>query len=162
VALSEIFTSILDDATLQSTYLIIDALDECITDLSLLLDLVIQKSSAYSRVKWIVSSCNWLSIEKDLDTATQKARLCLELNEKSVSAAVTTYIQFKVDWLGERNRYNNDTRDAVQRYLSLNANGTFLWVALVCQELANVPGWKAQKKLTAFPPELDALYLVAS
>jgi hypothetical protein len=31
-------------------------------------------------------------------------------------------------------------------------------VALVCQELANIPGWKAQKKLTAFPPGLNALY----
>lgn len=158
VAMSEIFTSILDDPILQSTYLIIDALDECTIDLSLLLELVVQKSPAYSRVKWIVSSRNWPSIEKDLYTATQKGRLCLELNEKSISAAVTTYVQFKVDWLGERNRYNNDTRDAVQRYLSLNANGTFLWVALVCQELANIPGWKAQKKLTTFPPGLDAFY----
>jgi hypothetical protein len=118
----------------------------------------VQKSSAYSRVKWIVSSRNWPSIEKDLDTAAQKVRLRLELNEKSVSAAVTTYVQFKFDRLAERNKYNNDTRDVVQRYLSLNANGTFLWVALVCQELANIPGWKAQKKLTAFPPGLDALY----
>jgi hypothetical protein len=42
--------------------------------------------------------------------------------------------------------------------LSLNANSTFLWVALVCQELANISGWKAQKRLTAFPPGLDALY----
>jgi hypothetical protein len=31
---------------------------ECTTDLSLLLNLVVQKSSAYSRVKWIVSSRN--------------------------------------------------------------------------------------------------------
>src|ERR1700733_2056668 len=158
VALSKIFTNILEDPHLRSTYLIIDALDECTADLSLLLNLVVQKSSQYSRVKWIVSSRNWPSIEKDLETATQKVRLCLELNEKSVSAAVTTYIQFKVDWLAKRNRYDNDTRNAVQRYLSLNANDTFLWVALVCQELANISGWKAQKKLTAFPPGLDALY----
>jgi hypothetical protein len=158
VALSKIFTNILEDPRLRSTYLIIDALDECTRDLSLLLNLVVQKSSAHSRVKWIVSSRNWPSIEKDLETATQEVRLRLELNEKSVSAAVTTYIQIKVDWLARRNKYDNDTRDAVQRYLSLNANGTFLWVALVCQQLANISGWKAQKKLTAFPPGLDALY----
>jgi len=84
--------------------------------------------------------------------------MCLELNEKSVSAAVTTYVQFKVDKLAERNKYKNDTRDAVQRYLLLNANGTFLWVALVCQELANVSGWEAEEMLRAFPPGLDALY----
>jgi hypothetical protein len=158
VALSKIFTNILEDPRLRSTYLIIDALDECTTDLSLLLNLVVQKSSAHSRVKWIVSSRNWPSIEKDLETATQEVRLRLELNEKSVSAAVTTYIQIKVDWLAKRNKYDDDTRDAVQRYLSSNANGTFLWVALVCQQLANISGWKAQKKLTAFPPRLDALY----
>ena len=125
VALSEIFTNILQDPSLNSTYLIIDALDECTTDLNLLLDLI-QNSSAYSSVKWIISSRNWPSIEKGLNKATQKASLCLELNEKSVSTAVTTYIQFKVDWLAERNEYDNDTWDAVQRYLSSNASGTFL------------------------------------
>jgi hypothetical protein len=31
-------------------------------------------------------------------------------------------------------------------------------VALVCQELSDVSGWKAQQKLMAFPPGLDALY----
>jgi hypothetical protein len=40
----------------------------------------------------------------------------------------------------------------------LNANGTFLWVALVCQELANTRGHHTQKKLAAFPPGLNALY----
>jgi hypothetical protein len=158
VALSNIFTNILEDPRLRSTYVIIDALDECTTHLSLLLKLVVQKSSVCSRVKWIVSSRNWPSIEKDLEPAMGKVRLCLELNEKSVSAAITTYIQIKVDELAKRNKYDNITRNAVQRYLSLNANDTFLWVALVCKELAVVSGWKAQKKLTAFPPGLDTLY----
>jgi hypothetical protein len=56
VTLSEIFTNILQDPSLNITYLIIDALDECTTNLSLLLGLIDEKSSAYSRVKWIVSS----------------------------------------------------------------------------------------------------------
>jgi hypothetical protein len=157
VALSKIFSSIVSDPCLQNTYLIIDALDECTTDLKLLLDLV-QNSLANSNVKWIVSSRNWPSIEKGLNKATLKTSLHLELNEKSVSAAVTTYIRFKVDWLATRNEYDNGTRDAVQRYLSLNANGTVLWVALVCQELADISGWNAEEMLTAFPPGLDPLY----
>ena len=158
VALSEIFTSVLQDPNLNRTYLIVDALDECVVDLPKLLEFISRMSSASSRIKWIVSSRNWPSIEKDLDTAMQKVRLCLELNEKSISGAVATYIQFKVDWLAKRNRYTTDARDAVQRYLSLNANGTFLWVALVCQEMSNISGWKAQQKLTAFPPGLDGMY----
>ncbi len=92
VALEEIFTSILEDPSLPSTRLIIDALDECIEGLELLLDFIVRTSSIYSGVKWIVSSRNWPSIEKDLDTATQKVRLSLKLNEESVSAAITTYV----------------------------------------------------------------------
>ncbi len=159
VVLSEIFANILQDPNLNSTYLVVDALDECEVDLPKLLDLIVQTSSISPRTKWIVSSRNWPSIEKDLDRATQKASMCLELNEKSVSAAVTTYIKSKVNWLAERQEYDMDTRDAVQRYLSSNANGTFLWVALVCQELASISGWEVEEMLSAFPPELDTLYM---
>ncbi|KAK4251068.1 NACHT domain-containing protein [Corynascus novoguineensis] len=158
VALSEIFTDILKDPGLPPARLIIDALDECTEGLELLLDLIVQTSSVYLGVKWIVSSRNWPIIEKKLDATTQNIRLSLELNEESVSTAVTTYIRNKVDWLAKQNRYNFDTRDAVERYLSANAHGTFLWVALVCQELAKTPAWKTRRKLAMFPPGLDKLY----
>lgn len=92
--------------------MVIDRLDECTTDLKLLLDLV-QNLLANSNVKWIVSSRNWPSIEKGLNRAKQKTSLHLELNEKSVSAAVIIYIRFKVDWLATRNEYDDDTQDAV-------------------------------------------------
>jgi hypothetical protein len=159
-AFSKIFISILGDPRLRTTYLIIDALDECTTDLSLLLSFVSQKSSTSSGVKWIVSSRNWPIIEEGLNTATQKVRLCLELNKDSVAMAVKTYIRLKVEQLADRKKYDNDTRDAVQRHLSSNANDTFLWVALVCQELAhlNVRRHHTLEKLHAFPPGLDELY----
>jgi hypothetical protein len=57
-ALSRIFTDILKDQTLQSTCLIIDALDECITHLPFLLDLIVQESPIHPHVRWIVSSRN--------------------------------------------------------------------------------------------------------
>ncbi|KAK4182018.1 hypothetical protein QBC35DRAFT_421424, partial [Podospora australis] len=157
-ALSDILGGMLGDPNLKPTCLVVDALDECIYDLPRLLKFIVENSSTFSHVKWIVSSRNWLDIERDLNEATCKARLCLELNEASVSEAVTAYIRLKVHWLAERNKYKPGTRDAVQSYLSENAHGTFLWVALVCQELANISGWKARKKLTAFPPGLDAFY----
>ncbi|KAK4247709.1 hypothetical protein C7999DRAFT_31902 [Corynascus novoguineensis] len=125
IALSEIFIDILEDLTLPPIRLVIDVLDECIEGLDLLLDLVV-RTSVYPGVKWIVSSRNWPIIEKKLDAATQTVRLSLELNEESVSAAVTTYIRFKVAWLAEQNGYNMDIRDAVERYLSVNVHGTFL------------------------------------
>ena len=91
VSLSNIFTNVLQDPSLKSAYLIIDALDECVaTDLPKLLDFIVKKSSVSPRVKWIVSSHNWPSIEKKLNTTVQGVWLCLELNENSVSAAVTS------------------------------------------------------------------------
>jgi hypothetical protein len=82
------------------------------------------------------------------------------LNENSVAVAVQTYIRLKVEQLADQKKYDNDTRDAVQRHLSSNANDTFLWVALVCQELAhlNVRRHHTLEKLHAFPPGLDELY----
>jgi hypothetical protein len=71
VALSEIFTSILQDPGLNTTYLIIDALDECVAGLPKLLDFIVRKSSESPRVKWIVSSRNWPDIGERLVNAGQ-------------------------------------------------------------------------------------------
>jgi len=158
VALSEIFTDILEDPSLNSTYFIIDALDECMVDLPKLLDFVAQKSSASSRVKWIVSSRNWSDIEERLEQAGHKVRLSLELNAESVSTAVSIFIKQKVSQLAQRKRYDIKTRDAVLDHLASNANDTFLWVALVCQNLEQIPRWNVLKKLNTFPPGLDSLY----
>jgi hypothetical protein len=85
-ALADMFTDILQDQNLNCTYLVIDALDECVAaDLPKLLGFITKKSSVSPRVKWIVSSRNWPSIEKKLNTVTQGVWLCLELNENSVS-----------------------------------------------------------------------------
>ncbi|KAM7213271.1 NACHT domain containing protein [Rhypophila decipiens] len=95
VALSNILISILNDGRLHDTYFVIDALDECSTGLDLLLNFIVRESAAHSNVKWIISSRNWPSIERGLHEAAQKTRLSLELNEKSISAAVDIYVRFK-------------------------------------------------------------------
>jgi hypothetical protein len=42
--------------------------------------------------------------------------------------------------------------------LTSNANNTFLWVALVCQDLQATARHNVLKKLDLFLPGLDALY----
>jgi hypothetical protein len=51
VALEEIFVDVLRDLTLRLTYLVIDALDECVTNLPMLLDFVAKQLLVSSRVK---------------------------------------------------------------------------------------------------------------
>ena len=157
VALREIFLDILGDPALRSPYLVVDALDECQTGRSELLDLIASGSAA-SRAKWIVSSRNWPEIEKKLAHADQKVPLSLELNASSVSAAVQLYIQAKVRTLAEEEQYDPQTTAHVTSYLSSNARDTFLWVALVCQSLKDVLSCKVVTLLDNFPPGLDALY----
>jgi hypothetical protein len=158
VALAEIFTEILQDPGLDTTFLIIDALDECVTDLSKLLSFIAKHSSASSQVKWIISSRNWPDIEAQLEQAGHKVRLSLELNAGSVSAAVGVFIQQKVSQLAEQKQYSEQIKHAVLDHLMSNANDTFLWVALVCQDLEKTAKRNVTKKLGSFPPGLDALY----
>jgi hypothetical protein len=160
VVLTEVFADVLRDPSLSlnTTYLIVDALDECVTDLPKLLDFVAKQSSASSRTKWIVSSRNWPHIEEQLERAGNKVRLSLELNADSVSTAVSFFIREKVSYLAQRKKYDEKIRDAVLAHLALNSNDTFLWVALVCQNLETVPHWNIVKRLDAFPPGLEALY----
>jgi hypothetical protein len=158
VALSEILTSILHEPNLQTTYLIIDALDECETDRPKLLDFIVQNSSVSSRIRWIVSSRNWLDIEERLDLVEQKSRLSLELNEESISLAVKMYIEQKVCLLAEQKKYDKNTEDAVRNHLFSNASDTFLWVALVCERLKAITRRKTVAALNAFPSGLDELY----
>ncbi|OCK72839.1 HET-domain-containing protein, partial [Lepidopterella palustris CBS 459.81] len=158
VALNEILMNILQDPSLDNTYLIIDALDECVAGLPKLLDFIVPTSSVLSRVKWIVSSRNWPDIERRLGRAGHKVRLSLELNAESVSTAVRLYIRHKVSHLAQERQYDEKIRDAVLDHLSSNANNTFLWVALVCQDLEKTSRWNVLAKLKAFPPGLDSLY----
>ncbi|ORX98078.1 WD40-repeat-containing domain protein [Clohesyomyces aquaticus] len=158
VALSDIFTNVLQDLSLNSTSLVINALDECVADLPKLLDFIVQKSFLSSRVKWIVSSRNWPDIEERLERAGHKVKLCLKLNVESISIAVSIFIQNKVNQLVEKKKYEDKMRDAVLDHLSLHANDTFLWVALVCQTLENTPCQRTLAKLKALPPGLDFLY----
>jgi hypothetical protein len=158
VALTETFAEVLQDPNLDTTYILVDALDECTTELPKLLQFLAQQSCASSRVKWIVSSRNWPEIEAQLGRAEQKIRLSLELNAESVSAAVGVFLQHKVSQLAQEKKYDKKTQDAVFEHLTTNANDTFLWVALVCQDLEKTAKRNALKKLKSFPPGLDALY----
>jgi hypothetical protein len=158
VALTEIFVDVLRDPNLSTTYLIIDALDECATDRTKLLEFVAQQSSTSDRVKWIVSSRNWPDIEAQLEQTGHKVKLSLELNAESVAAAVDVFIHRKVDQLAEEMQYKAEMRNAVLQHLKSNAHDTFLWVALVCQSLKATVNRHVLKKLASFPPGLDALY----
>ncbi|ORY10967.1 HET-D protein [Clohesyomyces aquaticus] len=163
VVLSEIFAHILQDLSLNSTYLAVDALDECVTDLPKVLDFIVLMSSISSRVKWIVSSRNEAYIEQKLQLNDSGIRLSLELKENAaqVSHAVHAYIDHCLSELPEI-AHDQLLQDSVRDKMQQKANGTFLWVSLVIQELKKVPegmmGWEARQILEEVPTDLKDVY----
>ncbi|KAI1146305.1 NACHT domain-containing protein [Nemania diffusa] len=142
----------------QTTYLIVDGLDECLEDRRHLLKWIAALSAP--SIKLLISSRNWPLIEDGLSGATQKSLLPLELNDQSISAAVDHYIDHKVMELEISKGLGPEPREAIRRHLKSSSNNTFLWVALVCEELGceDTHPWKVLDIIHEFPPGLDELY----
>ncbi|RKL32516.1 Vegetative incompatibility protein HET-E-1 [Fusarium proliferatum] len=132
VSLEATLRKILDDPGLGEIYLLVDALDECVEDLPLLLALI---SSTSSRAKWIATSRNRCEIEELFGKTSSKLALSLELHEGSVSKAVNSYINYRTRQLSERKKLKKSTLQQIHDHLSQHAHGTFLWVALGLNQL---------------------------
>ncbi|KAI8653377.1 NACHT domain-containing protein [Fusarium keratoplasticum] len=167
--LEKVLTEILQDPILQDAIFIIDALDECKTGRSNLVKLIVKLSSS-CRAKWIVSSRDWPEIKEEFRGIRGLVPIPLEdeENKKKVAQAVQSYIRTKVDDLaqnwGDDKNYSKgkkkDLKETVYDYMVSHAEDTFLWVALVCQRLAesDVPRRRVEEELRKFPKGLPDLY----
>ncbi|KAL7904347.1 Pfs, NACHT and WD domain protein [Trichoderma velutinum] len=158
VALSEIFATIIQDPKTEKLILIIDALDECETDLPNLLNLIVQHLSL-SHVKWIISSRNIASIQQKLESYIRQGILSLELkeNEEFVAQAVNIYIKYSISRLHSI-QDNQGLRDKLQELMQAKANGTFLWVSLIMKELEEAESWQVMQVVKEMPRDLTAVY----
>ncbi|KXH33074.1 hypothetical protein CSIM01_05209 [Colletotrichum simmondsii] len=115
--------------------LVVDALDECETNGDQLLSFIIEMSRC-SSAKWIISSRKLFSIEEQMEESLKTTALQFELTGAVVSEAVRIYIRKKVDTLQRDKKYDQSTRNELEKKLIKKSNDTFLWVALVYQQLA--------------------------
>jgi hypothetical protein len=158
-ALREMLSDMLNDTSLPPTYLLIDALDECTSGLSELLHIITDDSlGRQSRVKWLVTSRNLPDIERYLQPDSLGVKVSLEVKASHVSSAVAAFVEYKVQRLVTVQRYNANLQAEVLQQLRSKAEGTFLWVSLVCKELESVPLYRTQEVLQELPPGLDPLY----
>lgn len=157
-ALCRITSNLLENPALPTVYILIDAIDECDERRHELLTFIIQNaSSTNSKAKWLISSRNEQMIEIGLKEH-QHGVLSLELNDAHIAAAVEYFIYQKVDRLAELYTYNAKLRGRVLRHMMQNANSTFLWVALACKHLNNVPRIYVPAELAKLPSGLSSLY----
>lgn len=157
-ALSKILSKMLDDPGLPEVYLIIDALHECQTDLDQLLELLVQHVS--SRLRCLVSSRPRSGIRNSLANSNEYTELDLGRNAlQEVTEVIEEYIDREIEDLAKQKKYNNKLQREVNDYLQLHADGTFLWVSLVCKQLRKTLLWKTPTVLKTFPSGLHALYV---
>lgn len=158
IALSEILMAILQDSKAKEVILIIDALDECETDLSKLLDFIVQQLAPLP-VRCIISSRNTLSIQQRLESNISQGILSLEVkgNASCVSEAVDAYIKHSISCLMSI-QDDHGVQEDLRRSIQHKANGTFLWVSLVMKELEKVEVWEMMEVVEEMPVALAALY----
>ena len=100
-------SKILNDSSLPRVYLIVDALDECDSGLSQLLDTIaLSGPESSSQVKWLVASYNRPDIKERLRSDGSHLKISLELNLSHILHAINTFIDFKVWELVEQKKYN--------------------------------------------------------
>lgn len=155
--LSQALLSMLCDDRAKGCYIIIDALDECEQELPQLLDFIAKSISVSAYAKWIISSRNRPDIDQRLYCIASQTRLSLELNAIHVVEAVNIYVDHKVMGLVSLEG-DKSLRDQVRDEMRRKADGTFLWVALVAQELEKVGKWKVLGVLKQMPSGLTPLY----
>ncbi|CAG8890696.1 unnamed protein product [Penicillium egyptiacum] len=159
-SLWNILLEMLDRCTASKMYMIVDALDECqdggMVDF---LKLIVRNGLDHpAKIKWLVTSRPLDSAERALLAGYDQVQVSLELNSNYVSEAVKAYITYKVDELSRYHGYREPLKREVETELSTKAEGTFLWVSLVCKRLENVRQDKALTTIQSLPPGLYPFY----
>ncbi|KAI2791674.1 Vegetative incompatibility protein HET-E-1 [Penicillium oxalicum] len=156
-ALCNMFLCILRACTTDKIYIIVDALDECVQDQDKLLQLILQETRGLPHVKWIISSRNHVNQRIRLDDSQSILSLELQENAEAVSLAIGAYISNRLAEL-ESLEEDDTLLEYVQQTLEEKAEGTFLWVALVVQELRGVDSWDVKQVVDEVPTGLDDMY----
>jgi hypothetical protein len=155
-----IFLEMLDHCKLQHLYVVIDGLDECLDEgMDELLKLIVRTGlEHHTKVKWLLTSRPLDIAEKELLSGHEELGLSLDLSMQQVLEGIKMYITSKVTELNQRHRYGETLQQKVEAELTAKAEGTYLWVSLVCEKLEDVPRDKALSTIAELPPGLRPLY----
>ncbi|KAJ5640438.1 G-protein beta WD- 40 repeats containing protein [Penicillium herquei] len=100
--------------------------------------IVLNGLSLSGKMKWLLTSRPFVSAEQELFTSHDQSHISLDLNSTQVSDAVNEYIISKLDELSCRHKYGSVLKSQLEAELVAKAQGTFLWVSLVCKELGKL------------------------
>jgi WD40 repeat protein len=156
-----LFEDILYTPTDGTMYVVVDALDECDQGrLDVLLKGILGSVNRQpQKVKWLLTSRPSPEIEHWLRSEVDRViTISLDDNRAEVSEAVAGYIKSRVGTLATTKHYDDQLRQEIVSSLHQKAEGTFLWVSLVCKRLETVPRSNVRAAIAQFPKGLIPLF----
>lgn len=149
----------LRDPSLNTVFLLIDALDECDSGMRALLDWIIKESlDGSTKAKWILSSRDYPEIKERFCPGSSSLCLSLDSNEAYVAQAVNYFIEHKIEQLAQMKELSFPLQKEIEMELKVKAGATFLWVSLACQRLQATSRRKMRNELDGLPSGLQPLY----
>lgn len=161
-SLWRIFSTMTEDEEAGDILCIIDALDECEPDsrrsfLTNLERLFNSQKNTKTRVRFLVTSRRLSEIEESL--ASIPAMRNLQIDSARINGDLHKFINTRVDELSRRKGYNADLQETIKRTLMQKAEGTFLYVSLILDDLARTQVLSmVREKLRRLPPDLNTVY----
>ena len=159
-----IFESMVCDPALETTYSVLDGLDEC-DEASL--EILLGKFAALLSAKPYGSSAchlNLLIVSRDLpdfipQLLSSFPRISLNPDaDTEITQDIDLFIKAKVKELSRRKQYPETLRVHVEEVFRDRAQGTFLWIGIVAQALRKYKATEVEKALNLFQPGLNKLY----
>lgn len=155
-----VFLAILDRCKREKVLVVVDALDECLEGVEQFLRHVV--STGLDRpglVKWLLTSRPLDSAEQILLARSNQRLVSLEVNLNHVAQSVAAYVSTKVAELSRNWPIcSPELQLQIEKELTRKAEGTFLWVSLVCKELRKVRAEDALAAIKRAPTGLQAIY----
>jgi ankyrin repeat protein len=153
--LQKLFLDVLADPSIHSTVLVIDALDECL-DQSI--SLLLEPTSEIVNLKICISSRPCTKLLQHLKDSPH--RLLLEAENME---AISLYVRREMKVVRQWNDTSDEEAGDLEKKIMKMANGVFLWVELVVQELVSGVAdgdtvTELRERLSMIPPDLDGLY----
>ena len=160
----KIFENMVCDPALETTYCVLDGLDEC--DEASLEVLLGKFTALFSAEPNNSSACrlNFLVVSRDLpdcipELLSSFPRISLDPDaDTEINKDIDLFIKAKVKELSKRKQYPERLRVHVENVFRDRAQGTFLWIGIVAQALGKYKKTEVEQALGLFPPGLDELY----
>ena len=159
-----IFESMIRDPILDTTYCVLDGLDECDeASLELLLRKFVALLSAKSdeslacHLNFIIVSRDLPDIISEILSSFPRIRLDPDVDIE-VNDDIHRFIENKVDDLSKHTQYSEALRVHVKEVFQNRAQGTFLWVGIAAKALKEYKASEVENALNQFPSGLNELY----